>query len=107
MSTIQFKPSDSVRINYIIHERGDNFFLLNCACKKNSKIYFSNIPIECNNFYKILNYQIPNFIDQFSSKLFNSEHPINEVNPVEIIATELYVDFESIVQPVSELKLCS
>ena len=107
MNTLQIQPLNSVKVNFIIHEKGDEFFLLNCVCNRNNKEYFSNIPISCNAFYKILNLLVPNFIDQFSNKLFNSEFPINEVSPKEIIKNDLYVDFNDIVQPVEMMKICA
>ena len=58
MNTLQIQPLNSVKVNFIIHEKGDEFFLLNCVCNRNNKEYFSNIPISCNAFYKILSANI-------------------------------------------------
>ena len=105
MNTFQLQPENTIKVNYIIYEKGDQFFLLNCICRKNNKKYFSNIPIGCNDFYKILNQHYPNSLDCFSKNLFNSEFPINEINPREIINKELFVDFSSVVKPVENLKI--
>ena len=105
MNTLQIQPDNTIKVNYIIHEQGDLFFLLNCVCRKNKKEYFSNIPIACNSFYKILNNQYPSSLDHFSNSLFNSEFPINQVSPKDIIRKDLFVDFNSIVSPIESLRI--
>ena len=106
MKSIQIHPENTVKINYIVYEMNDSFLLLNGVFRKNSKEYFSNIPIECSQFSKILTKNYPNteVLDLLAEALFNNEHPINEVSPVGIINQELFIDLSLIVNPIESLK---
>ena len=106
MKSIQIHPENTVKINYIVHEMNDSFLLLNGVFRKNNKEYFSNIPIECAQFSKIITKNYPNtgFLDRLADALFNNELPINEVCPIKIINQELFIDLSLIVNPIESLK---
>ena len=106
MKSIKIHPENTVKINYIVHEMNDSFLLLNAVFRKNNKEYFSNIPIDCTQFSKIITKIFPNtgFLDLLAEALFNNELPINEISPFSIINQELFIDLNLIVNPIEYLK---
>jgi hypothetical protein len=101
MKSIQIHPENTFKINYIVHEKNDSCLLISGILRKNNKEYFSNIPIECNQFAKIITKVFPNtgFLDSLTMALFNNDQPINEVSPKRIINQDLFIDLALIVKP--------
>lgn len=106
MKSIQIHPENTFKINYIVHEKNDSCLLISGVFRKNNKEYFSNIPVECNQFAKIITKNFPNteFLYSLTTVLFNNEHPINEVSPKSIINQDLFIDLALIVKPMESFR---
>ena len=106
MKTIQIQPENTFRINYVIYERSDLFVLLKGVFRKKGKDYFSNIPIKCDLFFSLLGKLNPHsdIIDVFSEQLFNSVEPIIEIEPKAIINKELFIELNTLINPLKAYK---